>query len=235
MRYFTPLLSLVEPTSTQSQFQEKLGGLPWGLPTDKWPHCAECGAPLTHLFSLEHHPERLNLGREGRVVLVFQCNDDPGMCETWSASSGANAVLFLDRDEQVTSLTICPKVDVEVENEVRIDAWQEAEDEVDPLNFAAYFDDSQQWALHREVWETEEGEYWQPMFEGTKLGSVPHWIQSASEGPKAPFQFVGQFQSWHQVAEESVTTANYGDMGTAYLFIHADPEAPHGEFFWQCG
>ena len=190
---------------------------------------------MTHLFSLEHHADRLNLGREGRVVLVFQCNDDPGMCDCWSATSGANTVLFLEREDIHKGLTLPPRPDTPQEAEVLVQSWQEAEDDVDPANYLAYFDDKQKWELHQDVWETEEGEYWQPMFNGTKLGSVPCWIQSASEGPMAPFVFVGQFHSSHEVAGERIEAANYGDAGTAYLFIHPDPEVPQGAFLWQCG
>lgn len=252
MRYFVP--TLVFPTEEQAQFVEKFGGNPWGLPQERWPLCAECGKPLTHLFSLQHHSERLDLGREGRQVLVFQCNHDPGMCETWSAGSGANAVLFLDPEDSTDTLTELPEPEPETEVETLVTAWEASEDEVDSANYDIYFDEKRLWDFHGKAWTTPETEEWMPMFEGTKLGSVPAWVQSASEGPEAPFRFVGQFHMEHEATGTVPDTidrtrhhiterdgvaefkaANYGDLGSAYLFIAPDPVEPRGLFFWQCG
>jgi hypothetical protein len=117
---------------------------------------------------------------------------------------------------------------------------------------------------------------------GTKLGSVPAWIQSPAEAPAGGWRFLFQLDSTHdfrspvptpdevgcQVARRidgryvyeepretksgapayvvvdddhyrgrnwTVEGPNYGDAGTAYVFLRVTGELPEGWFFWQCG
>ena len=56
------------------------------------PRCKTCTQPMAALGTFHAHPERLPLQRAAALAL-FQCN---GACETWSPTSGANAVVFVD-------------------------------------------------------------------------------------------------------------------------------------------
>ncbi len=49
----------------------KFGGIPVGLPEDQWPICADCGSSMSLLLQMQHHRERLPLGKEGRVLYLF--------------------------------------------------------------------------------------------------------------------------------------------------------------------
>ena len=91
MRCFVPDIRLAAELPEQTKLEEKFGGVPWGLDEELWPTCADCGKHQSLLAQLVHDDTRLNLGREGRVLLVFQCNHSPGMCETETGGSGANA------------------------------------------------------------------------------------------------------------------------------------------------
>jgi hypothetical protein len=82
MRFFAPVLKLGTNMESQVQLEEKFGGLPWGLPANRWPNCRESGKPQSMIAQLKHHSEPLDLGKDGRVMFVFQCNHDPGGCET---------------------------------------------------------------------------------------------------------------------------------------------------------
>lgn len=64
----------------------RTGGVPLVPDGFVWPMCGECGGPLQFLAHLP-----LDLG----VVSVFFCQNDPGMCDDWDATGGANrAFLF---------------------------------------------------------------------------------------------------------------------------------------------
>lgn len=104
--------------------------MPWGLPLGQWPLCRECGNPQTHLATLVHHIERLDLGAEGRAVLIFQCGHSPNetSCETCFTENGANAVVFLNANEIGTELTAPPAPGASREIEMRIVKWEERHD-----------------------------------------------------------------------------------------------------------
>jgi uncharacterized protein YwqG len=206
MRHFVPVLKLGSSLPAQTRLEDKLGGLPWGLPASRWPMCATCGEPQTLLAQLRHHAERLDLGKEGRVLILFQCNHDPGMCETWSGGSGANACLILEAEELGHGLTPVPTADTTVEPEVRVVDWREGVDD-----------------------ESE------PAME-TKLGGIPSWIQGDDEGPAKPWRWIAQLDSTHQLDDgSSCDAANYGDGGIAYIYVNTASDQPQGFMFWQCG
>ncbi len=279
-----PELALGALLPPQAQLLEKFGGLPWGLPLSKWPVCAECGNPHSHLATFVHHAERLDLGRAGRAVLVFQCNHSPNEtdCESWDAGSGANAVVFLDASERVSGLTEPPPPGAMKEIEMRVAGWTEQHDLVTPELEPFFYKADKFWEFrrgHEAVADSIGG--------GAKLGSVPDWVQTA-EDIALPFRFAAQLDMYYhfsgplptadaagatilalnreepsagyQVTEPAnpdptvrgqiyvsdltlerygsgfdVEAAEFGDGGTAYLFVNPDPEAPQGLFLWQCG
>lgn len=198
MRYYVPELALGRLLPTQTTLEDKFGGLPWGLPPERWPLCRECGKPLTHLAQLSHHPERLDLGREGRSVLVFECYHNPGLCETWSAESGANAVLFLDPKGSVGGLAVPPESErtkTAVGLEARVLSWVAADDLMREEDYPLFFDSRR---MVNRLDADEEGEFeaaLESVYRGTKLGSGPSWLQTADEGPPSPYHFVAQFDS----------------------------------------
>ncbi|MEV6897718.1 hypothetical protein [Amycolatopsis sp. NPDC051372] len=64
----------------------RTGGIPL-VPDDfVWPRCRKCGGAMQFLAHLP-----LEIG----VVAAFFCQNDPGMCDDWDATAGANrAFLF---------------------------------------------------------------------------------------------------------------------------------------------
>lgn len=59
----------------------RTGGVPLVPEGFAWPNCRECGGPM--LF-FAHLP------LEAGVIAVFLCQNDPGMCDDWDATAGAN-------------------------------------------------------------------------------------------------------------------------------------------------
>ncbi|MGW1197911.1 hypothetical protein ACWD4B_19035 [Streptomyces sp. NPDC002536] len=64
----------------------RTGGIPLVPEGFAWPRCHECGGAMQFLAHLP-----LGIG----VVAVFFCQNDPGLCDDWDATGGANrAYLF---------------------------------------------------------------------------------------------------------------------------------------------
>src|SRR5262249_24124718 len=45
VKYFVPELAPHDELLAHPSFEDKFGGLPWGLPPERWPLCASCGGP----------------------------------------------------------------------------------------------------------------------------------------------------------------------------------------------
>lgn len=194
MKYFVPELVLGPLAPAQTQLTEKFGGLPWGLPLSRWPFCRECGNPQTHLVTLVHSADRLDLGAEGRAVLVFQCGHSPNEtdCQTYAIDSGANAVVFLDTQELGSGLTEPPVPGTPREIEMRVTGWVEQNDliteELEPLLYRAEgfweFQDAHEDAINS-------------IADGAKIGGSPGWIQWP-ESVAPGFHFAAQLgYSYH--------------------------------------
>ncbi|MFH8839528.1 hypothetical protein [Streptomyces sp. NPDC017868] len=76
-------------TTTVDAPVPRTGGVPLVPDGFVWPRCGECGGPMQFLVHLP-----MPFG----VVAVFFCQNDPGMCDDWDATSGGNAA-FLFRGE----------------------------------------------------------------------------------------------------------------------------------------
>lgn len=248
MQFFVPDIRLASELGAQTSQQDKFGGLPWGLESRLWPKCSECGKSQSFLAQLLHDPVRFNLGRQGRMLYVFQCNHDPGMCATWEGGSGANACFIVEPEDVTERLSECPSDGPLVENEVRVVRWVEREDGIPASLVPSFYDNDKLNAL------VAEGVHKVPS--STKLASVPHWIQSPTEAPQEPgWKFVGQIDSVHSFLQAPTQSAswvypdkeqwegrthcgqsfNFGDGGIAYLFVRDTDSRPKGWFFWQCG
>jgi hypothetical protein len=247
MRYYVPILRLSEELPAQSSPQDKLGGLPWGLRLSQWPTCRECGKSQSLLAQFVHDPKRLDLGRPGRVMSVFQCNHDPGMCSTWEGGSGANACFVTEPEDMIAGLAPLPSDSPIVEREARISGWLERDDGISKAEAAHFFSEAH-------FLQLPESEIAKATM-STKLGGVPHWIQSPDEAPKDGWQFIGQLDSTYSFLDAPTVRApgviedmerwegrshysqgpNFGDGGIAYLFLRNTSTAPDGWIFWQCG
>jgi hypothetical protein len=247
LRYFVPDIQLESELPVQEKLEERLGGLPWGLPNHRWPRCAECGHSQSLLAQFLHHPVRLDLGGVGRTLWIFQCNHDPGMCETWSGTSGANACFVLEPDEVVDGFPGLPEDAPSVERGVRITRWIERDDGLPDSIAPSFFELEALNGLPEDVTAR--------IASATKLGSVPFWIQNPDEGPGDQWRFVGQLDAGysfysapksspdfvliderrHEGRTHFCEGPNFGDAGIGYIFLQMQEPHPKGHFFWQCG
>lgn len=249
VRYFRPDIQLGSALGVQVAAQDKLGGLPWGLPLERWPRCASCNKPQSLLAELHHSPPRLDLGAPGRVLFVFHCCHNPGLCEDWAHSSGCNAALVVDAQDLQPELTPCPSPAPPTYVEVRVVSWEELDDGLPPELATAFQSDNEYLALDEATTNM--------VTTGTRLGSVPAWIQSPDEAPSG-FRFVGQLDSTYsfycpfpsfwkrrnlqcwpdkEVYEGRtwyMEGPNFGDGGIGYIFVRDAEGRPDARFFWQC-
>jgi hypothetical protein len=246
MRYFVPVLRLSEELSPQSAAQDKLGGRPWGLPAGRWPTCGDCGRSQSLLAQFLHHPVRLDLGRPGRLLSVFQCNHDPGLCATWDGRSGTNACFVSEPEELLPSLSLLPEDWPPVDREARVVEWLQRDDGLAPESASAFF-------ARSKFSDLPEEEADRPTW-STRLGGVPRWLQHPELPPGEGWIFVGQLDSTYSFltppSDHSAGVIadperwegrshycegpNLGDGGLAYLFIRRTGAVPEGWFSWQC-
>ena len=245
MRYFLPDLRLSCELPPQSAVADKLGGQPWGISQEQWPKCKDCGRSQSLLAQFIHDPDRFDLGREGRVLNVFQCNHNPGMCNTWEGGSGANACFISEPEELTNQLAELPDDMPPLEREAIIFGWVENEDGIDASKKSHFYSSDTYYTLP----ESEK----EKVIMGTKLGSVPWWVQSPDETPNGDWRFVAQLSDFYSfltppaakhlgISEDPerwegrthyCDGPNFGGCGTGFIFLNSAPK-PEGWFFWQC-
>jgi hypothetical protein len=188
MRYYVPDID-VPPDTPEDRFIEKFGGMPFGLRADAWPRCAVCSKSQSPLAQFSHHPERLDLGRDGRVLFVFQCNHDPGMCSTWEAFSGGNRCVIVEPEEVLSTPTLPPDDAPPLDTCVHVAGWIARDDPLTVSDAAAYAIPAAFWARHKTDLKTVT---W-----STRFGSVPRWLQDPEQHLMTNWRFLGQIDSNH--------------------------------------
>lgn len=229
MHYFTPVLHTV-PEPTPGAHADKFGGLPEGLPSRLWPVCAECGGHQSFIAQFTHDPERLDLGRPGRRLFLFQCADPEqvGVCETWDATSGANAALIVEPQDLTAGTTPLPAEGVTLETEVFVRDWQHHDDGIPVEQVPAYLSEDGRFDL-------TDDDLDKPC-STTQLGGVPFWVQGAEEVDHAQWRYIAQLDSMHRLGEDQVIDASNFGGGLAYVFVERVPHGatPRATMFWQC-
>lgn len=223
MKYYIPILEQAKSFNSQTELKEKFGGIPFGLPTEKYPFCKKCGNPMSMLVQFVHHSERLDLAKDGRVLFIFQCNYK-GICSVWDADSGANSCFIIEPEDLTERTEKMPDGDSQLEKEFWILGWQEFDDGVAGKDVPAFFDETK----YNEFEEDEFEEMIENVTDTSRLGGVPYWVQYP-EVPSGDWKFVGQL--------DDITGFNFGDAGIGYIFIENvkdDSELPKGKFLWQC-
>lgn len=254
MRYHVPILQLAQELPPQTTLQDKFGGLPWGLPAARWPVCQACARPQSLLAQWMHDAARLDLGRAGRVLHIFQCAQHPGMCATWQGGSGTNSGLVTEPEELQAGISAWPDATPVIERELFVAAWHAHDDGLDANCAAAFY-------AEKELLKLPAAER-AKITAGTRLGGVPFWLQSADEAPAPGWRFAGQLGSTHDfhqapqvphadLMEDRKRLAGrthycagprFGDGGIGYVFLRDSAERdagrsrpPEAWFFWQSG
>lgn len=171
------------------------------------------------------------------------------MCDTWDGGSGANACIIVEPEEIIPGETLHPDEKIPEDHAVEIVGWIERDDHLSETQTSAFFDDQAFLQLPEATREAAT------MI--SRVGSVPSWIQSASEGPSLGegWRFVAQFDGLYSffgapkplpgwITEDSerwegrthiAQGPNFGDGGLAYIFVRLIEGKAEGWMLWQCG
>jgi hypothetical protein len=172
-----------------------------------WPLCKTCGGAMQYLG-------RLRIPDKPKVVLLFMCQNDPGMCDDYEADAGGNCAIVVGTNNLVE--VRAPSEGVTVRDTEY--GAREVESEIENYDSA------------RKAWGEKGGR------QRDVLGQIfgkPSWIQG-DETPSCktcqkPMRFLAQLET----GPEFNTEMNFGGAGCAYVFDCAC--AQHSaKFLWQC-
>ena len=255
MKYFVPKFKLSADLPLQTELRDKVGGLPWGLTPEEYPVCSKCGKSQSLIIQLVHHRERLNLGRIGRTLLVFQCTHNFRNCIPSKGGSGSNACFIVEPENLVDEITPMPLDLPDLGIEAQIIDWIAYDDGIPPENVTP--------EGNLKGLSDEDDDYLDledKAYAGTMLGGVPFWVQDPGEAPSPRWNFVAQLDEYYELDEKPSSTApNILDLmrrnhicfdrknekwnftgpnlgcGLGYVFVrHRHNDKPEGWFFWQC-
>jgi hypothetical protein len=158
---------------------------------------------------------QLRIPETQRLVLLFMCQNEPGMCDEWEADAGGNCAIVMP------TVTLAEAQPPEGDATVRKTRYG-ARQVTSPLD---------NYDAARETWCKETGGKGREVL-GQILGS-PAWIQT-DETPRCsacgkPMRFLAQLEQ----GPDWKTEMNFGGGGCAYVFDCAC--AQHSaKFLWQC-
>ena len=182
----------------------RIGGRPVAPAGTAWPKCGGCSGPMQFLAQIRFAETGL-AGLPDRLLLVFMCQNDPGMCEDWSADSGDNCALIVPPTGALLAPPPTGVTRLKAVDGVRFQPFPAGQDYPDALG-------------------TQDRVLGQ-------AGDTPAWIQ-ADETPSctcgARMRFVLQLE------DNGGGGINFGDAGAGYAFV-CDKCQDKAKFLWQCG
>lgn len=214
MQIWVPRWSITPPAPGAAP-ASWFGGLPTGLPADRWPVCGECDAPLTPLLQIAAGPWVPRIPAD-HVLLVFTC-EGPDVCSFWDPDEIANRCMIVARDELTDSGPPPASVTdgrTRILPRLWVREWVPSEDGVTPEQALAVDDRAQFWDLPEEI-SLPHG------FDSawlTKAGGAPYWTANGpSPEPPHPRQLLLQIDTWLAVVEPPQDVADY--LGDADTFV----------------
>jgi hypothetical protein len=203
------LLVAEESEDSTESFETRFGGRP-SVPTTgfAWPSCRYCRSNMQFLG-------QLRLADPDRLILLFMCQNDPGLCGEWEADGGANAASV------VLSHDVAPAVAPAEGNALR-----ETQYGAKTVNF-----ESPEYESARAEWSQSSGRRQRDVL--GQLGGEPSWLQ-ADETPSCnacgeQMAFVAQLEP----GPDADTEMNFGGGGCAYVF-ECGCSGRSAKMLWQC-
>lgn len=202
-----PKLIVVHRSSSTAS----IGGVPVAPKGTAWPTCRSCGKAMQFLaqLPLAAHPDPL-LSTRDQILLLFQCQNDPGMCDEWDAVSGGNAAVLTSAGS-VAMAVPAGTTTLPAHTAVAFRHYDDVGGEETPDDaYCALLDDD-------------------PEVLG-KVGGVPLWIQ----GDETPTCACGRAMTFFAPLEDRGGGGiNFGDSGSGYAFVCVDC-MDQAKFLWQC-
>ena len=189
----------------------RTGGVPLLPGGFSWPACLACKGPMQFLAQVMLSDLEVD-DRRG-VLLIFMCQNDPGMCDEWDPAAGGNAALLLPF--------------AGLRPAVAPPGPAAGLGEVSAVRYVIMDADYDQ---AREDWAGREARPARDVL--GQLGGQPSWVQ-ADETPacrecSAPMSLAVQLEE----GRDHRTAANFGGGGCGYGFTC--PRCSTAAFLWQC-
>lgn len=97
----TTLITYGGPIEARS-LVTRTGGMPLTPAGFIWPRCAECAGPMQFLAQLLlgdlASSGTVEVADDRHLLLIFTCQNDPGLCDDWDPASGGNQALIFPRN-----------------------------------------------------------------------------------------------------------------------------------------
>ncbi len=189
----------------------RFGGKPSAPPGPfAWPVCRSCEGHMQFLGQLRVPRE----AESDSLLLLFMCQNDPGLCDEWEADGGGNRVIAVDCGPlALVEPPATGAVSRSVLHGARIDAM-EGDD----------YDEA------RDAWTDASGTGGREIL--GQLGGEPAWLQGeevpACDACAAPMSFVAQLEE----GPAYDTAMNFGG-GCAYVY-RCRCDRHQAKMLWQC-
>ncbi len=177
----------------------------------KWPTCTTCHGNMQFLGQLRSRSQ----GGGDILLLLFMCQNDPGLCDEWDADAGGNQVISVGCES--LKLVEPPK----------------AGEVIRPLRHGAKIEhvNSDSYDSAREEWSSTTDQSMREVL--GQVGGSPSWIQG-EEIPScnlcdSPMSFVAQLEE----GPDWKTAMNFGGGGSAYVY-RCNCDTNQTKLFWQC-
>lgn len=204
-------LWIVDPRSDMGPTEHTVfGGLP-SAPAGQvpWPVCKSCKSHMQFLGQI-----RVSSTSGDRLLLLFMCQAQPGLCDEWDANAGGNAVLVC----HVQNLALMSAPDSgEFVRATRYGATTVAVD-------AASYDDA------RNHWVSKTGQGMRQVL--GQFGGQPSWMQADETPPCGQCSERMAFVAQLEEGPDHRTAMNFGG-GCAYVF-QCERCATSAKLLWQC-
>lgn len=196
--------------ASQSVSVTKVGGFPKRVAEFEWPSCSECENAMQFIAQFRLAECKIDgPNKFAAHLLIFQCQNDPGMCDDWDANSGGNAAIIVPDGNAVISDPKNGVTTLSEETYVELKSYEPAGGgETSDDNYVAAVEDA--------------------LVLG-KIGGNPVWVQ----GDETPDCDCGsQMQFFAQLEERGGGGINFGGGGAGFVFVcsNCDDKA---KFLWQ--
>jgi hypothetical protein len=206
----TFLLIHVPDRDERVSFETKFGGRPSAPPESLvWPVCKACKGNMQFLGQIQASTQK---SRPTELLLLFMCQNKPGLCEEWDANGGGNKVVPVPTDDLAL---LQPPPSGETTRATRYGAIVVEQPDTD--------------------YETARNR-WTSIRPGEVLGQLagsPAWIQfdqvPTCDSCAKPMYFVAQLEQ----GPDRKTEMNFGGGGCAYIF-RCTCSSKSAKMLWQC-
>ncbi|MCX4689562.1 YwqG family protein [Kitasatospora purpeofusca] len=212
----------------------RIGGVPLAPPGTPWPSCGDCGGPMQFLAQIvldwSGAAATGGPGQQDRLLVLFACQNRPGVCQDWEARSGANLALVLPA-QGLVPIPLPVPTDLDQGEDYDPD---EDEDEVLLLGATRaaepqVFPDASDFDSARAAWAARTGRPRNHVL--GQLNGTPAWLQYDQTPSCAtcaePMRLAVQLQE----GPDPLTAMNFGS-GRAYAFTCS--ACTDAAFLWQC-